>query len=133
MRLAGHNLDYASCGPALTRRRGARRRCQDTRIGHPGPVARAEAVGRNLRTWKTDSAPPPRPDNSSTELATYEENVMISTYKASPDIDVLSSTFPIPGFGLIPLNAFVLDGPEPVLVDTGAIVESDEFMAALRT
>jgi flavorubredoxin len=56
-----------------------------------------------------------------------------SSYKASPDIDVLTSTFPIPGFGLIPLNAFVLHGSEPVLVDTGAVVESDDFMAALRT
>ncbi len=58
---------------------------------------------------------------------------MTSSYKASPDIDVLTSTFPIPGFGLIPLNAFVLHGSEPVLVDTGAVVESDDFMAALRT
>src|SRR6202035_892669 len=58
---------------------------------------------------------------------------MISTFKASPDVDVLTSTFPIPGFGLIPLNAFVLDGSEPVLVDTGAVVESDEFMATLKS
>ncbi len=58
---------------------------------------------------------------------------MVTTYKAAPDIDVLTSTFPIPGFGFIPLNAFVLHGPEPVLVDTGAVVESDEFIAALRT
>jgi flavorubredoxin len=58
---------------------------------------------------------------------------MISTYKASPEVDVLTSTFPIPGFGLIPLNAFVLHGPEPVLVDTGAVVESEEFMTALQT
>jgi len=57
---------------------------------------------------------------------------MVSSYKAAPDIDVLTSTFPIPGFGSIPLNAFVLHGSEPVLVDTGAVVESDEFMAALR-
>ena len=58
---------------------------------------------------------------------------MITTYKASPDIDVLTSNFPVPGFGLIPINAFVLHAAEPVLVDTGAVVESDEFMTALRT
>lgn len=57
---------------------------------------------------------------------------MISSYRASPDIDVLTSSFPIPGFGLVPINAFVLHGPEPLLVDTGAVVESEEFMAALR-
>ena len=58
---------------------------------------------------------------------------MTTTYKAAPDIDVLTSQFPIPGFGLLALNAFVLHGDEPVLVDTGAVVESDEFMTALRS
>ena len=58
---------------------------------------------------------------------------MITTYKAAPDIDVLTSSFPIPGFGLVPINAFVLHGPEPVLVDTGAVVERDEFMTVLRS
>ena len=33
----------------------------------------------------------------------------------------------------MPINAFVLHGSEPVLVDTGTVVESDEFMAALRS
>jgi flavorubredoxin len=58
---------------------------------------------------------------------------MITTYRAAPDIDVLTSSFPVPGFGLIPINAFVLHAAEPVLVDTGAVVESDEFLTVLRT
>ena len=58
---------------------------------------------------------------------------MITTYKAAPDIDVLTSSFPVPGFGLIPINAFVLHAEEPVLIDTGAVVESEDFMAALRS
>ncbi len=58
---------------------------------------------------------------------------MITTYKAAPEIDVLTSSFPVPGFGLIPINAFVLHAAEPVLVDTGTMVESDEFLTALRT
>ena len=58
---------------------------------------------------------------------------MITTYKAAPDIDVLTSNFAVPGFGLIPINAFVLHSAEPVLVDTGAMVESAEFMTALRS
>ena len=58
---------------------------------------------------------------------------MITAYNATPDIDVLTSSFPIPGFGLVPINAFVLHGPEPLLVDTGAVVERDEFMTALRS
>ena len=58
---------------------------------------------------------------------------MINSYVAQPDIEVLTSNFPIPGYGVVPINAFVIKGSEPVLVDTGAVVESDEFMAALRS
>lgn len=58
---------------------------------------------------------------------------MVTTYRAAPDIEVITSDFTIPGFGLLPVNAFVLKGREPILVDTGAAVESDEFMATLRS
>ena len=58
---------------------------------------------------------------------------MTTTYKAAPDIDVLTSSFQIPGLGFVPINAFVLHGPEPILVDTGPVVERDEFMTALRS
>ena len=58
---------------------------------------------------------------------------MISSYKAARDIDVLTSNVPLPGFGLVPVNAFVLHGSEPVLVDTGTVIESEEFLLAVRT
>jgi flavorubredoxin len=58
---------------------------------------------------------------------------MVSTYTATTDIEVLTSDIPIPGFGLVPVNAFVIKGPEPILVDTGPIVEREEFMTALRS
>jgi len=35
--------------------------------------------------------------------------------------------------GIIPVNAFVVHGPEPILVDTGTVVENDEFMTVLRS
>jgi hypothetical protein len=35
---------------------------------------------------------------------------MISSYAAAPDIEVLTSNFPIPGYGLVPINAFVIKG-----------------------
>jgi len=57
---------------------------------------------------------------------------VIYTHKAAPDIEVLTSNFPIPGFGLVPINAFVIKGSEPILVDTGSVVDSAEFMPALR-
>jgi flavorubredoxin len=55
------------------------------------------------------------------------------TYKAAPDVDVVTSTASITGFGKVPINAFVIDAAEPVLVDTGAVRDSEDFMAALRT
>lgn len=57
---------------------------------------------------------------------------MISHYKASPDIDVVTTSIPLPGLGNVPINAFVLKGADPVLVDTGVVNQSEEFMAALR-
>ena len=58
---------------------------------------------------------------------------MIYAHKAASDIEVLTSNFPIPGFGMVPINAFVIKGSEPILVDTGSAVETAEFMPALRS
>jgi flavorubredoxin len=57
----------------------------------------------------------------------------MQTYAATPDIEVITSDIPIPGFGLIPVNAFVVKGDEPLLVDTGAVIETDAFMTALES
>jgi hypothetical protein len=58
---------------------------------------------------------------------------MITTYKAAPDIDVLTTNFPIPGLGQLAINSFVLHGDVPVLVDTGAVVERESFMSRSST
>ncbi|MGE5276510.1 MAG: MBL fold metallo-hydrolase [Acidobacteriota bacterium] len=58
---------------------------------------------------------------------------MVNSYEAAPDIEVLTSNFPIPGYGLVPINAFVIKGSEPILVDTGTVVETGEFLPALRS
>jgi Metallo-beta-lactamase superfamily len=58
---------------------------------------------------------------------------VITTYQAAPGIDVLTTNFPVPGLGLVPINAFVLHGSEPLLVDTGTVLQSEEFMTALRS
>ena len=55
------------------------------------------------------------------------------TYKAAPDVGVVTSTNAITGFGNLAINAFVIHATEPVLVDTGSVVQSDDFMAALRS
>ncbi len=58
---------------------------------------------------------------------------MITTFRAAPDIDVVSSAATIGDFGSLAINAFVMHGDEPMLVETGTVVEADEFMTALRT
>ena len=58
---------------------------------------------------------------------------MVHSYKAASDIEVITSNFPIPGYGVVPINAFVLKGSEPVLVDTGTVIESADFLSALRS
>ena len=62
-----------------------------------------------------------------------EEFPMMHVYKAAPDVDVVTSTATISGFGNLAINAFVIDVAQPVLVDTGAVRESVDFMSALRT
>jgi hypothetical protein len=48
-------------------------------------------------------------------------------------VDIISSVVTIPSIGSIPINAFVVHGSSPLLVDTGSIVDSDAFMDALRS
>lgn len=60
-----------------------------------------------------------------------EKPTMFKNFAAAPDIEVLPSFFPIPGLGIVPVNAFLIRAAEPVLVDTGVAPLSDEFMAQL--
>lgn len=62
---------------------------------------------------------------------------MDAVLRSAPDVDVLSVTFPIPGMGFLPINAFVLHAEEPVLIDAGPTLDPagepnvDRFMNAL--
>jgi len=58
---------------------------------------------------------------------------METANKVTEDIHVLPSFFPIPGFGLVPVNAYVLKSKEPVLVDTGLHMDRDAFLTQLRS
>lgn len=62
-----------------------------------------------------------------------ETPTIFEPYEAAPDIIVLPSWFPIPGMGLLAVNAFVLKGSQPVLVDTGLVPLSDRFMENLSS
>ena len=56
---------------------------------------------------------------------------MFEPYQAASEIDVIPSYFPIPLLGILPINVYVLKASQPVLVDTGLIPLSDEFIEKL--
>jgi ODP family beta lactamase len=58
---------------------------------------------------------------------------MDKPHQVIPDIEVLPAHFPIPGMGFLPVNAFIIKASEPVLVDTGMGIDSEEFMKALAS
>jgi metal-dependent hydrolase (beta-lactamase superfamily II) len=60
-----------------------------------------------------------------------DKPTVFEPYQAALGIEVLPAYFPIPGLGILPVNAFVLKAAEPVLVDTGLVPLSNEFMENL--
>ncbi|MBI4220850.1 MAG: MBL fold metallo-hydrolase [Chloroflexi bacterium] len=58
---------------------------------------------------------------------------MARPIRAAADTYVLPGYFPIPGVGYLPINSFVILGKEPVLVDAGVGVFSDQFLADLKS
>ena len=60
---------------------------------------------------------------------------MDDPYQATPDVHVLPTHLPLPGMGVLPINAYVLHAAEPVVVDTGLGVgiDGEAFIDALRS
>ncbi|MDQ3978393.1 MAG: MBL fold metallo-hydrolase [Actinomycetota bacterium] len=58
---------------------------------------------------------------------------MHDPYQPTPDVHVLPTAAPVPGVGVLPINAYVLHAQEPVLIDTGIGRDSDDFIAALAS
>ncbi|MBD3240192.1 MAG: MBL fold metallo-hydrolase [Chitinivibrionales bacterium] len=56
----------------------------------------------------------------------------VAAQTVAPDTDTLTSYLPVPGFGILPVNAFVIHAAEPVLVDTGMGAIETQFMERLR-
>ncbi len=57
---------------------------------------------------------------------------MFGAREVAPDTFCLPSYFPLPGLGILPVNAFVIRAAEPVLVDTGLATLRIPFLEALR-
>ncbi|XKE47026.1 MBL fold metallo-hydrolase [Halomonas organivorans] len=47
------------------------------------------------------------------------------------DTQVLTAWLPVPGFGVLPVNAYLIHGVEPTLVDTGLAALREPFLQAL--
>ena len=62
-----------------------------------------------------------------------DKPTMFDSREVAPDTQALLSYMPVPGFGILPVNAFVIRSPEPVLVDTGLAALGNEFMKNLRS
>jgi flavorubredoxin len=58
---------------------------------------------------------------------------MDKAYKAGDDVWVLPTHLSVPAVGVIPINAFLILAREPVLVDTGIRVDSEEFLTSLKS
>jgi flavorubredoxin len=53
---------------------------------------------------------------------------MTKAYQISDEAFVIPETLPVPGVGKLPVNAMVLRGKEPMILDTLAIVHRDTFL-----
>ena len=58
---------------------------------------------------------------------------MDAPYQATPDVHVLPANLPIPGAGVLPINAYVLTATEPVLIDTGLGMDRGQFLDAVSS
>lgn len=58
---------------------------------------------------------------------------MTTAFSATPGVDVITTTADIPALGSLAINAFVLHGTEPILVDTGTVAGAPEFMTTLAS
>ncbi len=57
---------------------------------------------------------------------------MEPTRRVATDTEILPSYFPVPGFGILPVNAFLIRAKEPVLIDTGLHMDHEAFMSQLE-
>jgi flavorubredoxin len=58
---------------------------------------------------------------------------MDAPYQGSQDVHVFPANLPLPGVGVLPINAYLLMAEEPVLIDSGIGIEGDDFIAAVSS
>lgn len=61
-----------------------------------------------------------------------EQPTVSARRNAAPDVDQIGTFLPVPGMGVLPVNAFLIRAAEPVLVDTGVVALRDETLRTVR-
>ncbi len=57
---------------------------------------------------------------------------LFETQRITVDTAVLPAYTPVPGYGVLPVNGFVIHAAEPIVIDTGLAAVSAQFIDALR-
>ncbi|MDO9597292.1 MAG: MBL fold metallo-hydrolase [Azoarcus sp.] len=64
-------------------------------------------------------------------MTPIDQPIQLAAETVMGEWSILPSWIPVPGMGALPVNAFVLQGCEPMLVDTGLAALSDDMLARL--
>lgn len=56
----------------------------------------------------------------------------VTARSVSADTHIITTHVPVPGLGVLPINAFVIRAPQPVLVDAGVVAMRDGFLGAIE-
>lgn len=62
-----------------------------------------------------------------------DQPTMLGARRVDADTEALVSYLPVPGYGVLPVNAFVIRAAQPTLVDTGMAAVGGDFMRALAS
>ncbi len=62
-----------------------------------------------------------------------DQPTLMPTRRVGPDTELIPAYVPLPGLGMLPVNAFLIRAREPVLVDTGIAGLRSGFLQALRS
>jgi hypothetical protein len=73
------------------------------------------------------------PQPRHTKENAMDQPQMLSPRPVAPDTYALNAYLPLPGLGVLPINAFVLRSAQPVLVDTGIAALENDFLSALAS
>lgn len=65
-------------------------------------------------------------------MSTIQAPLMLPPRRLSARWTMLPSYLPVPGLGALPVNSFLLSGPEPMLVDTGLAALGENYLATLQ-